>query len=268
MSTGGIHKKAAAGFSQAVEAYERGRPGYSEAALSFVQHQIEAARERGPDHHPDLKSRVLDLAAGTGKFTEILFHQGLWDLVAVEPIEEMRAKLEAKLPDVPSFAATAERLPFLDGSFDAVTVAQAFHWFDYKPAVLEISRVLRPGGLLILVWNLREEAGNDWVSKLSAVLDRYEGGVPRFKSMLWKNGFDQLPPRFLEVAQQGFPFEQVGDLELMRDRVASISFIAALGIAEHEKAMADMDAVFQSAMGADGMIRMPYRTHVFVYQSI
>jgi SAM-dependent methyltransferase len=264
----GIHEKAALGFSSSVEAYERGRPGYSESALSFVRKTISDAAAGADFLFPDRKPCVLDLAAGTGKFTSLIYDPHLWDLSAVEPIDEMRRKLIEKLPAVEAVSGTAEKIPYSEKSFDVVTVAQAFHWFDYRAAVLEIARVLRPGGRLVLIWNLRDESGASWVSRLSEILDRYESGVPRFKTMRWKSGFEQGPSPLREVDHQAFPFEQVGDLRLMRDRVASISFIASLPPNERNVALSEMEMVFRSAMNAEGAICMPYRTHVFVYQAV
>jgi len=265
---GGIHEKAALGFSSSVEAYERGRPGYSEAALSFVRNNILNTGFEIDTLPAKRKPRILDLAAGTGKFTSLIFDPASWDLIAVEPIDEMRNKLIAKLPEVEAISGTAEKIPYEDDHFDVVTVAQAFHWFDYQPSVIEIARVLRPGGRLILIWNLRDESGPSWVSHLSEILDRYESGVPRFKTMKWRSGFQQSPCPLTEVDYQQFSFEQVGDLQLMRDRVASISFIASLTRAEREIAMAEMEEVFRSALDAAGEIHMPYRTHVFVYRLV
>jgi ubiquinone/menaquinone biosynthesis C-methylase UbiE len=267
MNKGGIHEKAALGFSSSVEAYERGRPGYSESALSFIHKTIQDLAAGAGASLSGRKLKVLDLGAGTGKFTSLVFEPSSWDLFAVEPIIEMREKLQQKLPSVDAVPGTAEKIPFDDRFFDVVTVAQAFHWFNYELAVQEIARVLRPGGQLILIWNLRDETGASWVSRLSEILDRYEGGVPRFKTMRWKSGFLQSPSPLCEIDHQEFPFEQVGDLRLMRDRVASISFIASLPAADRETALAEMEVVFRSAMNEAGEIHMPYRTHVFVYRA-
>jgi SAM-dependent methyltransferase len=91
---------------------------------------------------------VLDLAAGTGKLTELLLRR-FAHVTAVEPDDAMRAANPAR--DVR--AGTAESIPLEDDSVDAVFVAEAFHWFCDPPAVQEISRVLRPGGVLVLLWN-------------------------------------------------------------------------------------------------------------------
>jgi SAM-dependent methyltransferase len=96
---------------------------------------------------------VLDLAAGTGKLTASLAARG-HDVTAVEPLPGMRARLAADLPGVRALEGRAERIPAADGAFDVVCVAQAFHWFEPRPALDELARVLVPGGLLVLLWNL------------------------------------------------------------------------------------------------------------------
>src|SRR5215469_13863548 len=98
--------------------------------------------------------QVVDLAAGTGTLTAQLTSAGA-DIVAVEPVASMRERLRARLPGIPVLAGAAEALPFGDKSVDAVVVARAFHWFDVRPAMGEIARVVRPGGYLGLIWNAR-----------------------------------------------------------------------------------------------------------------
>src|SRR4029079_8784016 len=114
-----IHESAANGFAAGADAYERGRPEYSTEAIDALIREL----GMGPG------KRVLDLAAGTGKLTRQLAPSGA-ELVAVEPIPEMRAKLEAVLPDVEAVEGTAEATPLPNHSVDAVVVGQAFHWFD------------------------------------------------------------------------------------------------------------------------------------------
>src|SRR5205814_9850211 len=104
---------------------------------------------------PDL---VVDLAAGTGKMTRALVARGL-NVVAIEPVEGMRAKLVAALPDVRAMDGTAEEMPFEDHSVAAAVVAQAFHWFKHDEALSEIHRVLRSHGPLGIVWNVRHDRG-------------------------------------------------------------------------------------------------------------
>lgn len=123
--------------------YDRYRPGFPDRAAEIIL--------------PRAVRTVLDLGAGTGKFTELLTRRAE-RVVAVEPSEPMLEVLREKLPMVDAMLGSAERIPVADGSIDAVTVAQAFHWFDRDPACREIARVLAPGGVLGLLWNHSDPA--------------------------------------------------------------------------------------------------------------
>jgi len=139
-----VNPVAAGGFSSAAGHYARSRPTYAARAVGLLKESIPP----GP---------VLDVAAGTGILTGQLLRAGR-ALVAVEPLPEMLAQLRRSLPAVPGLQATAEALPFADGSFAGVTAAQAFHWFDAPAALAEAARVLEPGGVLAMVWNVRDES--------------------------------------------------------------------------------------------------------------
>ena len=128
-----VHDRRARSFDGVADAYRRARPTYPSAAVAWV---LEIAPGR----------RVVDLAAGTGKLTQVLVSEGA-DVVAVEPLDRMRAALEQTVPGVRALAGTAEQIPLPDASADAVFVAQAFHWFDGPRALEEIARVLVPGGV-------------------------------------------------------------------------------------------------------------------------
>ncbi len=95
---------------------------------------------------------VLDLGAGTGKLTQVLVARYA-RVIAVEPLDELREFLETRVPEADVRAGAAEAIPLMDASVDAVFAGQAFHWFANDTAVREIARVLRPGGVLALLWN-------------------------------------------------------------------------------------------------------------------
>ena len=125
-------------FDRAAVEYERARPGYPAAVLDVLPLAADA--------------EVLDLGAGTGKLTRVLT-QRYRRVVAVEPLDGMRAILEQVVPEAESVPGSAELIPLPDGSVDGVFAGQAFHWFSNDEAVTEIARVLRPGGVLALIWN-------------------------------------------------------------------------------------------------------------------
>ncbi|MFI5713153.1 class I SAM-dependent methyltransferase [Kribbella sp. NPDC051620] len=121
------------------DAYELGRPGYPA--------QVVDVAELAPS------ATVLELAAGSGKLTRRLSSR-FAHVVAVEPDRGMRRLLAAGCPGVEAIDGTAERIPLADDAVEAVFVAQAFHWFDNEAALAEIARVLRPGGALVVLWNV------------------------------------------------------------------------------------------------------------------
>lgn len=133
-----VDRALAQSFETIGEEYDRHRPGFPVAAVEAIL--------------PAAVPTVLDLGAGTGKFTELLLERAD-RVVAVEPSAPMREVLRSKLPTVSALDGTAERIPLGDGAVDAVCVAQAFHWFDRDTAAAEIARVLRPAGVLGLLWN-------------------------------------------------------------------------------------------------------------------
>jgi SAM-dependent methyltransferase len=141
-------------FGRAAAEYERGRPPYPPQAVDWLL--------------PAGATRVLDLGAGTGKLTRQLWQRGL-DVVAVEPSAGMREQLHQVLPDLDVRTGRAEAIPLDDSTVDVVLVAQAWHWVQVGPAVPEVARVLRPGGRLGLLWNVRDDR-QDWVSRLDGIL--------------------------------------------------------------------------------------------------
>lgn len=144
----------ASSFGRAVDEYERARPSYPPEAVDWLV--------------PDGVRTVLDLGAGTGKFTRSLVARGL-EVIAVEPDDVMRAALAGALPSVRTVKGTAEAIPLPGASVDVITAAQSWHWVDQERALPEAARVLKPGGALALVWNIRDESV-PWVERLSEII--------------------------------------------------------------------------------------------------
>jgi SAM-dependent methyltransferase len=231
---------AALSFGEVADAYDRARPSYPrEAAAWLVGTQ---------------PAQLLEVGAGTGKLTEQLVALG-HHVVATDPLQPMLRHLTARLPGTPVAQAAAERLPLRGRSVDAVVGAQAFHWFDLDRALPEIARVLRPGGHLALVWNLRDER-IPWVRRLGALIGSQEQQNDPTHALLSSHLFG-----FVETTT--FRFWQPLDRERLRDLVTSRSNIATMPEVERERVLRRVDDLYEEyGRGADGML-LPYLTHCY-----
>lgn len=247
-----IHEAAARGFAQAAEAYERGRPGYPSEAVEHLCEVLGIEPGRA----------VLDLAAGTGKLTRLLVPTGA-ELVVVEPVEEMRAALARALPEVTAVAGTAEDIPLPDAAVDAVVVGSAFHWLRGDEAVAEIHRVLRPGGRLGLLWNVRDESVS-WVAGLSEIMKPHRGAAPRYASGAWREAFGRTP-LFSPLRHAEFRHVHRLEREAVVARVASVSFVAALSESDRAGVLARVRALLAGDPETRGreVVELPYRTDVW-----
>ena len=143
-----IHQSAQDGYSKYSAVYEAGRPGYPPELQSWL---TRSGIRSG--------TTVVDLSAGTGKFTKLLVRAGA-DIIAIEPVGAMRGKISQNYPSVDTINGSATKMPLSDDSVDAVFCAQAFLWFATSEALEEIRRALKPNGMLGLIWNVRDETEN------------------------------------------------------------------------------------------------------------
>ena len=195
--------------------YERGRPSYPPEAVEHLARVLNI----GPGR------TVVDLGAGTGKFTRLLVATGA-HVVAVEPQAAMRAELSAVAPaSVEVLDGGAEAIPLPDASVDVVCAATAFHWFDHEMAMPEIARVLRDGGGLGLVWNERDERVA-WVREMTEII-RWDGYRPYGVDYDWRP-LIELGAWFSLLGRTQFPYVQLLDRASFVDRVSSISYISTL----------------------------------------
>jgi ubiquinone/menaquinone biosynthesis C-methylase UbiE len=248
----------ATAFAKAAGEYERGRPSYPAAALDRL------AEELGLDRG----STVVDLAAGTGKLTRDLVPR-FARVVAVEPLDEMRAELVRRLPDVEALGGSAEELPLADASADAVLVAQAFHWFDGRRALREIARALRPGGGLGLLWNSSpwETREGTWFAALDDLLEERRvdlATMRRHGSGLWVQAFAG-EERFGPLAHATFENQQRLRREDFIAALASRSYIAVLEERHRAEVLAAIDAMLErdDAPLEGGDVVLPLTTEVY-----
>jgi SAM-dependent methyltransferase len=234
-------------FDRAAVEYERARPTYPAAALAVLP--------LGED------AEVLDLGAGTGKLTRVLVER-YRRVIAVEPLDGMRAILEQVVPAVESLAGSAESIPLADSSVDGVFAGQAFHWFANDEAVAEIARVLRPGGVLCAIWNEPvdpsplPEPYEAYLQKLHApALDAVRGG-PTMGELIGRGPFGELHESAIVHEQS---LEREGVLAFAQ----SVSWIAHRPEEERAQIMRDLDAmlpagpfIFPMSAGVNWSVRV------------
>jgi SAM-dependent methyltransferase len=240
----GVHDAAARGFARSADAYERARPDYPPAAIGWLAERLGLRPGR----------TVVDLAAGTGKLTCPLAATGA-EVIAVEPAAEMRARIGEAAARV--LDGTAEAIPLARASADAVTVGQAFHWFDGPAALAEIHRALRPGGTLALVWN-RRPLEHPVHAAIERIIGCHRGDAPAHRSGAWRTAFDDTT-LFGPLEQRTIEHSRPHDADALADRVGSTSFVAALD----DGPQADVIAAVR-ALAADGPVDVPYVCEVHV----
>jgi SAM-dependent methyltransferase len=235
-------------FGKAVGDYERGRPNYPREAVDWLLARASDALGRAV-------TDAADVGAGTGKFTESLIAHGL-AVTAVDPDSGMLMRLAVNHPSAVALAASAEELPLDDASVDLVTCAQAWHWVDPVAASVEVARVLRPGGSLALVWNIRDSAV-DWVERLGDIMgaseaERYDSVEPALSEPLALAGFAE------------FRWENQMTREQLLAMITSRSYVIAMGDAERDGMLGRVAQLLDTHPQLAGIdeYRMPYLTRV------
>lgn len=246
-----VDPRAATGFGQAAECYERGRPSYPPRAIARLIEEFGVARE----------GVVLDLAAGTGKLTQLLLPH-VSRVIAVEPVRQMRRKLAAQLPTVTILDGVAEAIPIDDAAIDAVFVGEAFHWFRTTEAATELARILRPRGGLALLWNVPTWTEHDtpWLAAFRETVDHhkqaagaYPAGSGDWKAPLADTQlFDEL--QYTEDAH----IQRLAADDFVA-QVASWTWIAGLPDRQRAEVLTDVRALLPD----QPEIVIPYRTDIY-----
>ncbi|EGC38187.1 hypothetical protein DICPUDRAFT_29130 [Dictyostelium purpureum] len=181
--------------------YTFGRP-------SYPVESVELLKELGIEKD----SLILDLAAGTGKFTQVLARNGFNNIIAVEPSSGFRQECSSVLNDIKEkenkllnfkvLDGLSTSIPLPDSSADCITVAHAFHWTSNIESMKEISRVLKPNGLLVILW-IKSDPNKNSPELLKEIVQlyknsKYNGNNDGRKSPTahllenWRDVFDEI----------------------------------------------------------------------------
>lgn len=237
-----LRAQQAASFDRAADVYERARPEYPEDAVDWLI--------------PSGAKTVLDLGAGTGKLTRALAARGL-DVIAVDPSPKMLAQLSNSLPGAVVHEGTAEDIPLADASVDAVFAAQAWHWVDQDVALPSVARVLKPGGTLGLVWNIRDES-TPWVKRLSEIVHSSNAEIFVTDGKIQQGAFAEIETAEFAWSQE---FDRARLIELVRSR----SYFITAPVGERQRILDGVDKLLTTDpdLAEADHWTMPYVTRAF-----
>ena len=238
-------------FSDRVEQYDRYRPHYPNALLDFL-----VSRKTPP-------AVVADIGSGTGILSGQLLQFG-YQVMAVEPNKPMREAAEGRLSEHQVFHSvdgTAEDTTLPSFSADVVTCAQSFHWFDRVKCRTEFDRILRPKGLIALIWNDR--------SQQDPLMEQYDELLTRFVPEYPNCSHRRVSPADItEFFANGsfesftFPNHQFLTRDEFLGRLVSSSYVPLSGKPGHNELIAACKALFDQ-FALNGSIRFLYETQLY-----
>ena len=242
-------------FSDRVQDYVRWRPGYPPAVLEALRRDLGLQ----PGHV------VADVGSGTGLLSRLLVENGNV-VYGIEPNREMAAVAEADLGGTGRFHSVdgrAEATSLAAGSVDLVTAGQAFHWFKVPESRAEFRRILRPGGGVALVWNLRRLDSTPFLRDYEAFLHRWSDDYEEVSAQYAKE--ESLRGLFGDAGwiERRFDSVQHFDFEGLRGRLLSSSYTPKQGDPRREAMLAALPAVFE-AHAREGRVAFEYDTRLFL----
>ncbi|WP_282848121.1 class I SAM-dependent methyltransferase [Microbacterium oxydans] len=236
----------ATSFGEQAGNYEVGRPDYPFEAVAWMLERM-----------PHGSRRIADVGAGTGKLTRVLAEAPDAEVVAVDPDPVMLATLRGAVPGVPTFQGSAEKLPLPDASVDAVVLGQAWHWVDPVAGSAEIGRAVRGGGVLGLIWNIRDDRV-DWVRRLTEIMHGSHA-----ENML-AEGDPVVSAPFSGLEQERWEWTRTVTRDVLHRMAASRSYIITASDEEKARITRELDALFDELdLHGDATIDLPYVTRAY-----
>ena len=254
MMSGGTEQDATKRFSSRVEYYIKYRPKYPNELIDFLREELALSPS----------SVIADVGSGTGVLSEMFLRNGN-RVFGVEPNKEMREAAEDLLKEYPNFRSidgSAESTTLDRESVDFVTAAQAFHWFDVQKSRAELSRITRPQGWTVLVWNARKTDSTPFLKAYESFLFRC--GTD-YQEVNQRNVDENVLNQFFGAGGyqlKVFSNAQVFDYESLKGRVLSSSYMPMEGHPKYESMIQELEKIFREYQ-AGGTVKFEYDTEMY-----
>lgn len=240
-------------FSNRVSNYVKYRPSYPTAIVDYLQQF----------HNLSTHKIIADIGAGTGISSQLFLERG-YKVIAIEPNAFMRVKCEELLRQYQHFstsAGTAENTLLDTESVEAIVCAQAFHWFNNEYTHAEFKRILKPGGIVVLMWNERLTS-----SQFEKAYDEFivRNGID-YKSVDHRNIDRESIQNFFApstVTLKTFNNHQIFNFDGLKGRLLSSSYMPSESDERYEPMINELKLLFEQYQQA-GQVQINYATKVY-----
>jgi len=238
-------------FSDRVENYVKYRPSYPREIVPFLEKYFDLTKE----------SRIADIGSGTGIFSELFLHAG-YPVIGIEPNIEMRRAAEFRLGNYSGFTSRnrrAEQTGLRTHSLDMITVAQAFHWMDPAQTKKEFLRILKPGGHIVLAWNIRLRDTN-FLREYQALREKF--AIDYKEDRMVDEETIQIFFHPMLVKTYSFPNIQLLDFESFKGQLLSASYIPLPGHPNYSDMINELIHLFVE-YNEKGFVRLEFETKLY-----